>query len=377
MLLLALTMASLIEVARHQTKYTNLLLLALNIIGLVLSHYFSALLFLLFVACYLAPFIFKRDHSVLSGTLKTSVAIIIAFLLLTPWLIRAYKLIGYSLEPSIAIPATSDSLQAAMNYGQYLWKLAGPLRNQIFLLVGLFGIVPLWMDRRTRSLAIWSAAILVCALPVGIGLPNIRADHMVIILFFPLCLCAACLLAIIWQIMVSHVPANGAMKACATLVLSGVMLWGIIDSKTVLNPSTIFVSKADLSAIQWIQENIPSDARFLINSVHWQSNMYRGNDGGFWLLPLTGNFTLPPPVIIAWGDREKLKEINETAKQIASLSTCENTFWGIVKANEISYIYLREGSGSLQANNLIDCQGLERIYFVDGVSIFSVSSEFK
>jgi hypothetical protein len=200
---------------------------------------------------------------------------------------------------------------------------------------------------------------------------------MVIILFFPLCLCVACLLGIIWQIMVSRVPATSAMKACATLVFSGVMIWGIIDSKTVLNPSTVFVSKADLSAIQWIQENISSDARFLINSVHWQSNMYRGNDGGFWLLPLTGNFTLPPPVIIAWGDRERLKEINETAKQIASLSTCEDTFWGIVKANEISYIYLREGSGSLQANNLDDCQGLERIYFIDGVSIFSVSSEFK
>jgi hypothetical protein len=364
-------------VTRHQTRYTNLLLFALNIIGLVLSHYFSALLFLLFVVCYLAPFIFKRDHSDLSGTLKTSAAILIAFLLLTPWLFRAYQLIGYSLEPSIAIPATSDSWQAVMNYGQYLWKLAGPPRNQIFLLVGLLGIVPMWMDRRTRSLAIWAVVILVCALPVGIGLPNIRADHMVIILFFPFCLSAVCLLEFIWQVIPSRRKTGRFLKVCFTLVFSVLMISGIIDTRTILNPSTIFISMADLSAIQWIKANIPSEARFLINSAHWQSTIYRGVDGGFWLLPLTGIDTIPPPVIASWDAPEIGGKINDLSKQIAELKTCDDKFWQIVETGEISYIYLKDGVGSIQADNYLNCSGLKRIYDIDGVSIFIVLNDSK
>ncbi len=377
MLLLALSMANLIELTQPGIKLSKTAVLSVSILGLTLSHYFSALLFLLFCACYLAPSLFQRDHPASARILKISAAVMLTFLLLVPWLYRAYRLIGYGLDTTLSIPATSDNWQAVRNYGVYLWKLAGPLRNQIFLLTGVVGIIPAWIDKRTRGLAIWTIVILICALPFGIDLPNIRADHMVIVLFFPLCLCAACLLDTGWRFLSSRVSTGSGLKACAALILAGVMSWGAIDTRTILNPATVFVTKADLSAIEWIHENVQPNARFLINSVHWQSNMYRGNDGGYWLLPLTGNFTFPPPVIVAWGDRGTLAEINETAKRMASLSTCDAEFQNIVKSNGISHIYLREGRGSLEAKNLLGCAGLERIYFVNGVSIFRVSGDLR
>jgi hypothetical protein len=375
--MLALVMAGMIEVIRRKSLNTNLPLLAVNMIGMVLSHYFCGVIFIPFALLLLIPSILSRDRAERTTAMITSSAMFAAILAITPWLYRAYGLAGFALAPTISIPASSESWQAIQDYSKYLWKLAGPLRNQLFLVVGLLGIIPMWMARQTRYLAIWALAILVCALPLGIGLPNIRADHMVIILFFPFCLSATCLLEKTYKVMSPRISATIFFKSGAFLICAGLIITSIFDTRTIVNPSTVFVTQADLSAIQWIKTNLPADAKFLINSAHWQATIYRGIDGGFWLLPLTGNSTIPPPVVASWGDVKNVEEINGLSKLTAGLKTCDEPFWQVAEAGKITHVYIREGVGSMQADKFLNCTDLKRIYFIEGVSIFEVDNDFK
>jgi len=196
---------------------------------------------------------------------------------------------------------------------------------------------------------------------------------MVIILFFPLSFCAANLLADGWRFLSRLVPQKKIFTTLLILPLVAFYTWGAVETRSIINPQTVFTSRADISAIQWIKSNVPSDARFLINATYWQTSIYRGVDGGYWLLPLTGIFTVPPPVAYYWGDLENITVMIDLSKNVSELKTCDDAFWKDVETGMITYIYLKEGVGSLQATGLQPCDGLVPVYSGEGVTVIHVT----
>ena len=59
----------------------------------------------------------------------------------------------------------------------------------------------------------------------------------------------------------------------------------------------MIANKADLQALEWVRANTPADARFYINPAAWLGNTNRGVDGGYWLQPFAGRFSLVPPAL--------------------------------------------------------------------------------
>jgi hypothetical protein len=155
----------------------------------------------------------------------------------------------------------------------------------------------------------------------------------------------------------------------------GLCIWGIWDTSSIINPATIFATQADVYAIQWIDEHVGADARFLINAVPWQNAIYRGVDGGFWLLPLTGRYTIPPPVIFTWGNKDNTRSINALSKSISDLKTCDATFWTIVADGNFTHLYIKDGVGSMQTEGFTSCPGVERIYSSQGVTVYQIERE--
>ncbi|MGB8252990.1 MAG: hypothetical protein WCF08_07215, partial [Anaerolineaceae bacterium] len=238
MIMLAIAMAEMTDVHQKPGRY-RAALLCLIVFGLTLSHYFSALLFILFTVLYLLNSYFKAGRHLTSMDLKAPLVISIAFLLLAPWLIRAYHLTGYSLDLEINFQTINGGWQSIQAYAQYLFKLACPFRNYIFLSIGILGIIPTVLNRQSRILAIWSIIILITSLPLGFKLPNIRPDHMNIILFFPLSLCAANLLVFSRDKISKYLPKKIIVAYIFSLPLIGFCIWGIIETRSIINPETV------------------------------------------------------------------------------------------------------------------------------------------
>jgi hypothetical protein len=372
MIILPITLAYFIEITNPPSRKGALVMLGLLFIGMILSHYFTGVLFGLFALIHLVLLLVQREGNTIRRILSAAAPLAAALVVLALWLLRAIRFSGYSLEASLEIPVTQAGWLAIREYGLYLIKLSGPLRNQLFLMLGFFGIIPLFRDARARSLAAWAILLLMLSLPVGIDLPHIRPDHMLIVLFLPASLSTGNLLVSIYSALRSGFPAKRTLQVVFGILLAGYMIFGIIETRSILNPSTIFVTQSDLDAIEWVKKNLAGDARILTNATHWQSNVSRGVDGGYWLTPLAGIFTLPPPIVFNWGDPTYAGQLNALSNQVTSLTTCDATFEQVLADGQITHIYIRDGVGSLQSAELLSCTQLERIYHHEDVSIFSV-----
>jgi hypothetical protein len=55
----------------------------------------------------------------------------------------------------------------------------------------------------------------------------------------------------------------------------------------------------------------------------WKSTVWRGVDGGYWIMPLTGRRTVLPPSVYAMGGPELVQEIRVMAERIYALGQIE------------------------------------------------------
>ena len=137
---------------------------------------------------------------------------------------------------------------------------------------------------------------------------------------------------------------------------------------------TVLVTKDDLAALAWVRENTPADARFFINTTHWLSGVYRGSDGGGWLLPYTERWAIVPTVFYGFSNDVDYKvKLREWGEQASDITTCNAAFWDLVAEADVDWIYIREGVGSLQPEGLIGCAGVEGVYKEGKVKLFIIN----
>ncbi|MDT8382722.1 MAG: hypothetical protein RQ728_10780, partial [Brevefilum sp.] len=251
-----------------------------------------------------------------------------------------------------------------------IWQLLGPASNHWLLLVAGIGILLGLIYKKNDGFVLWSLLIALMSAPWGIRFSPFRPDHFVIISFLPVTLWAGYL---VWQ--ASLLPRKWSGKrwaeiAMISLFLVGWIAWSFPLSTNIVNPVTVMVTEDDMAALNWIRENTPEDARFYINTTHWQNGVYRGADGGGWILPYTGRWALVPTVFYGWSPDKKgnmlFRDWGEAGSQI---STCSDEFWRIVEEADLDWVYLREGLMSFGAEGLAGCEGVEKVYENESVWI--------
>ena len=376
MVLLPLAMATTQDILHKGASRSRLATLTVLVAGLLLSHYYAAILLAIFLVFSIGQALISDFWAGQRGKRESWWPLIfsgaVGFLLAAPWL---YHMWGYA-QNDVKVGVVSLSMQAMEDsyypgYLSYIWHLLGPRRNYFFLLISLGGLPIAMRRRKTRAFAIWALVLGLLTLPWGVHLAPFRPDHAAIVLFLPAALMLADLIVTAIEWLATTRFSRIAVPVTLLLVVA-LITWGAWDTRKIVNPATILATPNDLRAIVWIETNVPESARFLINVTHWQYGSYRGVDGGWWIGPLTGRETLLPAVVYLMGDRQYVQQVNEYAKQASELQGCSPEFWDLVSRASITHIYLNQDKGSLKAENLQNCPNLALVYQEGEISIYQV-----
>jgi len=363
-------------IMRRKYRMENALSLALLTAALLLTHYFAALLLAGFMGLLVIVHLLQNRRRLPRAFLRISLLInsaALGLLLTLPWLWRVAQYTHSSAGIQTNLP---KSFSAVFSRGSwdYTWQLLGPTSNHWLLLPAAAGLILALTKRHTMSFGLWSLALMLMALPWGLSLAPFRPDHFVIVLFLPITLLAGWLIWLAARWIGRQVQQRWVAELVLILVVLGWKAWGFTQTHEIVNPSTLLVTPADLEALEWVGENTPEDARFFINTTHWMGNIYRGTDGGGWLLPYTGRWALVPTVFYGYSpDSAWAGELRSWGQAASQVTGCTDEFWTLVEEAELSWVYLRTGAGSLQPSGLAGCEGVELEYFNQGVSVYRIN----
>lgn len=272
-------LASLMAAACARRALASVLLLAL----LAVTHYYA---FALGLGFLLALGACERGRE----RLRPLLVALGGTLLAAPWLWRVWT---WTRAFSRGGPGFSGAPASSM--ASAAWSL-GPLRNELLLALAALGLVLLGRrllrpsdapERSARqwALVLWTLGLLALLLPLHVG--PFRPDHAAIVLFLPAALLAAFAL--------------DALRAPrGLLLLVALVAWGLVETRRLVPANTVLADAEDVAAIDWIATHTPERAVFLLDAEPWMG-LWRGKDGGFWITPLTGRQTVPPPVAHGWG----------------------------------------------------------------------------
>jgi hypothetical protein len=375
LVLLPLAMAVVVEIINKGGSPARVARLAVFSGGLLLAHYFAAILFALYlVFAGLHAWVRDwRDRQLLQGSrwLPLTLGAVGGALLAAPWIYRTWEYASAGVMVGAALSTSASDALYFPNYLSYLWRMAGPNRNYLLLGLAPLGLLVAGMRPKNRAFVAWAVTLILFSFPWGFYLAPFRPDHIVIVLFLPATLLVADFLMTAGEtLQAGRFPRLGKLLL-ASAILS-LLAWGVWDTRSILNRATVLATEADARAVQWIAGHTPTEARFYINTAFWQGVTYRGVDGGWWILPLTGRATLLPPVVYEWGTSDYTFAIRANAKQASSLEGCTPEFWELVRANGLTHVYLSGERGSLRPSAVQSCPGFQLLYAEQGVYIYAL-----
>jgi hypothetical protein len=171
------------------------------------------------------------------------------------------------------------------------------------------------------------------------------------------------------------------------IIMGGIGLWGVDQrQRDLAQLSSSLVTRPDKLAAEWIQENTPQDARFLINSLFsYGDTLIMGSDGGWWLPLLAGRQTTVPP--LPYGSEQGPRAdyipwINTLTTEIQDKGISNPDVLALLHKRGIGYVYLGQQQGRVSYNGpyvlkpdeLLSSPFFHLIYHQDRVWIFEVVS---
>jgi hypothetical protein len=264
--------------------------LALIVAATGVTHYYALALLLAFSGLYVLLMGEWRERLRLSAGVAAGVALV------SPWLYRTWAWNHAFLRPPRAsgLVVAEGASAAAVD----VVRLLGPARGDVLLGIALVGLPWVLRDARHRPgrerAARWTLSIFAVGLALLLGpwqLGPFRPDHAAIVLFVAAVPLAAFCLTRIRPIWVMG------------LVVAGLCAWGGAQSLRIVDRRLTLATAADLRAITWLDHAASPEATVLIDVKPWMG-LWRGADGGWWIMPLTGRRTVLPPVAYGWGPPE-------------------------------------------------------------------------
>ncbi|MEZ4514431.1 MAG: hypothetical protein R3C62_21350 [Chloroflexota bacterium] len=344
--------------------------------GLFLMHFRVFIFYLPFVL--VAVFANLGRQHWWRGVAALAAAGGLALLLVGVRLWQLWRMANPASQFDIQIPGYNSFPTSYITVGweqYYLWATA-----VLLLLI----IITALLSRRQRTwallpltLAAWVALLFVLLSGEKLGLPEtavVNTNSMYITLFVPLALFLTLPLARFWRWWRRHHwGLQLAGQLWLALLIAPLLLFGVRQQITILNPQTILGQPDDLAAIAWVNDNLPPDARLAVSSWRWLGSTWAASDGGAWLLPITGRLTSTPPIDYIYNVSlfESIIAFNETAVSITDWHNPERADW--LAQQGYTHIFVGARGGFFDPATLVQNPRLTLVYHHNGVFIFALS----
>lgn len=291
--------ATLLILAMTAATAQRWVLLTLLIVLTAITHHYALFLLVLFLIISWFSRPSQRWPLLLSATS--------AAILVSPWLWRVWSL-GRQWG-GLAFQAGDER-----NTNVYLLTLLGPFQNYVLLLLAAIGyalfIRTLYQrtpaQRHWVPFGLWTLGLVLLLGPWAVQ--PFRSDHAALLLFLPAVLFAT--------VALQHMRQPIYRWAIILLLLMG----GMLATRQLVRPDTILADGGDMAALQWLDGNTAPTARFLIDGAPW-FGLWRGVDGGWWIMPLTGRSTVLPPLAYAWSSADTIAGYTNPTSALAALAT--------------------------------------------------------
>lgn len=343
------------NIGSYITKKSNFSLTIITVLtysGIFLTHYrASAYLACLLISFFLVQLFLSRNKPKLRRkTIQFPILIILitssALLITWEW--------WPSLISSLLIPRVVTIVSSQPRFfDDFSWGYLTPVYGNIAMVLAILGCILGLIRKKSFPylIIIWVLLLFLLANINALGFPGaklINNTSVTIALFIPISILSGYLIAII--ILLGRKPLVGWPKKLYQLVISMslvfVMIMGARKIIPIINPTTVLFRQPDYEALDWIQNNIPTDEIIAINPFAWGFGMYAGDDGGYWISPLTKHLSIPPPAL--YGLSPTLSRfVAQTSRKLISSSDDVDDLYLYLKENNINYIFIGTKGGVL------------------------------
>ena len=396
-----------------------IILTAIVMGGLALTHFRVLIFAILFLAAIYINSVFSRIRATEWKTLilKTLWIGLGSGIIFLPWFINIYggkilrNFTNQLSTPASAVPIDMQS-----------YNIVGPLVQ--YLPVGVWLLLPLavawglWKQHKEIALiSLWGFLLLVAANPAWLRLPGTGALSnfaIFIAIYIPAGILIGGAIGLFadeffsgeWQADLSLKLADGwkanllrlgvvgvrknargsrLMDSLIALVLIGVTLLGLSQRLDDLHPELYaLLTRPDLRAASWINDNLHPDANIAVNSFFAYGNtLVVGSDGGWWLPVLTKRETTLPP--LNYGTERSSQSgyktwINELSQAINDKGITHIDVINMLYERKITQVYIGQQQGRVNYYGLAvfdprllaDDPHFRAVYHQDRVWIFEV-----
>jgi hypothetical protein len=142
-----------------------------------------------------------------------------------------------------------------------------------------------------------------------------------------------------------------------------------------IEPFRYFVTPADVEAFAWINEHLPEDARFAINTTFWLPNVPHGTDAGYWIPYFTDRKITAAPAILGLADPAYQNQIIQLARLASTIVHDPLALSELYKLG-VHYIYIGAKGNYTESNleiaALQEQRQVKLLYAQADVAIFEI-----
>jgi hypothetical protein len=232
-----------------------------------------------------------------------------------------------------------------------------------------WGFMPLF-------LVIWVGMTAVLLSGSRLGLPEtslININSAYIVMFVPLALTLGIVGDRVWRWLrrrhwliqgLGAVIVGGAMTAAA--------VFGLKQQVTILNSDTILAKPEDEAGLTWLADNTPSEAKVLVNSFSWLGTTWAGQDGGAWIVPLTGRASTTPPADYIYDPTlaVSVAEFNNAMKNWGNWA--DPAIAAQLREAGVTHVFVGGRGGFIDPAELARNPEMALIFGQDGVFVFAL-----
>jgi hypothetical protein len=347
-------------------------IIALLATGLALTHYRVTIMAAIGSFLLIALLLVTQQTELSSRRfISWAISIILCAIYSAPWLRNL--LISGARGVNISYALSLDpSFFSITRLGEPVLKYITNIPLLMLAAIGsLYGIL------KKEFLILWQTIWLLCMLVVAkLNISGSYFDPVTVYMtiFIPIAIMSGWLILRILKAL----ETRSIQYSIVILVFLIGFIIGIVKSETIIQASTAaFVSSCDVEAAQWISENIPPDAVFMINTYAFPfaPRYIIGIDGGYWLPLLANRMTVVPPMTYQ-NERFESAKMEKTMVRLHNLEGHLTSPKAIDELHgaHVTHVYVGGVGGIISVDELLKSSHFQLLYRNNGCYIFKVAS---